>query len=443
MPFLTPTGRGDHYLHRAAALHGADYADEPATIPQTCELIASSRRFLTVSRRLLAPEPVVADTRGTRGVLCWKPIRDCWKPFRDRLTVAPQAGASRILGTGVPSSEQEAGAPSATEHVRRLNFRPTGEDMLPEPDLRSDDVDGFRLHVCRRLVAALGRTEEDNIDHAYAPYEISAGQDAFDALRARFLAYLTGNWDGMARSYGRLEDDASRKLFVDLLLFRVLGCRHVRLDSNTPAYWEGRRQAEALPVEPSSFADIPGGAYLHHFLLPHKERTLRLGCLQANIFFTFLLRQYFFDRDGVNIQPEAGDNVVDAGACFGDTAVGFAEAVGETGHVYSFDPLAAHQQIVRHNIKQNNLSNTTVFSHGRCSTASPRPAVLARPKSSSSARSQTHSRIRAPLRRYNAGVRTSASYAARSSTRATMSSQRERKAVTQSGSKCRPASAST
>jgi hypothetical protein len=165
--------------------------------------------------------------------------------------------------------------------------------MLPEPDLRSDDVDGFRLHVCRRLVAALGRTEEDNIDHAYPPYEISAGQDAFDALRARFLAYLTGNWDGMARSYGRLEDDASRKLFVDLLLFRVLGCRHVRLDSNTPAYWEGRRQAEALPVEPSSFADIPGGAYLHHFLLPHKERTLRLDCLQANIFFTFLLRQYF------------------------------------------------------------------------------------------------------------------------------------------------------
>jgi FkbM family methyltransferase len=66
----------------------------------------------------------------------------------------------------------------------------------------------------------------------------------------------------------------------------------------------------------------------------------------------------------VRIQPEAGDHVVDAGACFGDTAVDFAEAVGETGHVYSFDPLAAHQQIVRHNIQQNNLSNTTVFSHG-------------------------------------------------------------------------------
>ncbi|AMB47768.1 FkbM family methyltransferase [Methylobacterium sp. AMS5] len=235
---------------------------------------------------------------------------------------------------------------------------------MPEPDLRSDDVDAFRLHVCQRLIAASGRTEEDNIDHAYPPYEVAAGQEAFDAVRARFLAYLTGSWDGMARSYGRLEDDASRKLFVDLLLFRVLGCRHVRLDSNTPAYWEARRQAEALPVEPSPFADLPGGAGLCHFLLPGEKRPLTVDCLHANIFFTFLLRQYFFDRGGVRVQPEVGDHVVDAGACFGDTAIDFAETVGETGHVYSFDPLEAHLRIVHHNIRQNDLSNLTVFQHG-------------------------------------------------------------------------------
>lgn len=247
--------------------------------------------------------------------------------------------------------------------------------MLPAPVSESTDIDAFRLHVCQRLIAALGRNEDDNIDHSYPPYEVVAGQDEFDRVRAQFLAFLTGHWGDMARSYGRLEDDASRKLFVDLLLFRVLGCRHVRLDSNTPDYWEARRQSQTLPAEASPFANVPGGAGLCHVRLPRETRTLELDCLRANIFFTFLVRQYFFDRGGVRVRPEPGDHVIDAGACFGDTAVDFAETVGATGHVYSFDPLEAHLTITHHNIRQNDLSNLTVFGHGLSDHAFEAPPV--------------------------------------------------------------------
>lgn len=245
-----------------------------------------------------------------------------------------------------------------------MNVSSSRNHSLAQPVLGPDDVEAFRLHVCQRLVEAMGRHEDDNVDQAYPPYEIVAGQDRFDALRAHFLAFLTSNWEGMARSYGRFEDDVSRRLFVDLILFRTLGCRHVRLGSNTPAYWQARRDSVELPAEPSQFAGFPGGGGLHHFSLPREGHTLNVDCLHANIFFTFLLRQYFLDRDGARVQPEPGDHVVDAGACFGDTALDFAEVVGEAGHVYSFDPLEAHLRIIDHNIRQNGIANVTVFPNG-------------------------------------------------------------------------------
>lgn len=235
---------------------------------------------------------------------------------------------------------------------------------MPEPILRSDDVEAFRLHVCQRLVEASGRNEEDNIDHAYPPFEVVAGKEAFDVQRARFLAFLTGNWERTARSYGRFEDDASRRLFVDLILFRFLGCHHVRLASHTQDYRNARQRSNIFPATPSTFTAVSGAAVLHHFSIEHAGHTLTVDCLRANIFFTFFLRQYIFERDGVRVQPEAADHVVDAGACFGDTAIDFATVVGEAGHVYSFDPLETHVKIVNHNVRQNNLSNVTVFESG-------------------------------------------------------------------------------
>lgn len=235
---------------------------------------------------------------------------------------------------------------------------------MPEPILRSDDVEAFRLHVCQRLVEASGRDETDNIDPSYPPFEVTAGKDAFDAQRARYLAFLTGHWTALARSYGRFEDDASRRLFVDLILFRFLGCRHVRLASHTPDYREARRHSNDLPATPSIFATVSGGAGLRHFALQHAGRSLAVDCLRANVFFTFLRRQYFYEHGGVRVQPEAGDHVIDAGACFGDTALDFAAVVGEAGHVYAFDPLDTHLRITRHNIRQNDLSTVTVFANG-------------------------------------------------------------------------------
>ncbi len=61
-----------------------------------------------------------------------------------------------------------------------------------------------------------------------------------------------------------------------------------------------------------------------------------------------------------------GDKVIDAGGCFGDTALGFADAVGRQGHVYVFDPLPKHCAIMREQLVMNPrlASRISIFESG-------------------------------------------------------------------------------
>ena len=86
-------------------------------------------------------------------------------------------------------------------------------------------------------------------------------------------------------------------------------------------------------------------------------------------------RQYFFDRDGVVIQPETGDHVVDGGAFTGDTSVIFSRAVGPSGRVYAFDPVENHLEICRQNFVPPGLENITAFPYGLSDTTVHAPAV--------------------------------------------------------------------
>ena len=46
--------------------------------------------------------------------------------------------------------------------------------------------------------------------------------------------------------YQRLEDDESRQLLVQILSYRALGYRHVKLPLNNPKYWQAVKDAERL-----------------------------------------------------------------------------------------------------------------------------------------------------------------------------------------------------
>ncbi len=72
------------------------------------------------------------------------------------------------------------------------------------------------------------------------------------------------------------------------------------------------------------------------------------------IYHTWIYRQYLLT--GV-CEPKAGDVVIDAGAFLGETAVWFADAVGENGRVYSFEPSIQNMKGLEKNIEMNGLEN--------------------------------------------------------------------------------------
>jgi FkbM family methyltransferase len=82
------------------------------------------------------------------------------------------------------------------------------------------------------------------------------------------------------------------------------------------------------------------------YSVPQNGHEIWVKGWEGNIAATFLSGQYHFDRGGLKIGVEPGDHVIDAGACFGDTALAFAAIVGKEGFVYTFDPLPKHCRII-------------------------------------------------------------------------------------------------
>jgi FkbM family methyltransferase len=192
--------------------------------------------------------------------------------------------------------------------------------------------------------------EQDNFDAAR--YRNVPANAFFADRHAAYFAFFLKNIEHFFRSRQLLKDETSRALY-ELILFRVLGHLHVRLPFNTAENRAHLATAASWRVEDTEDAGAFGP--LSIFLVPGDGHDIRVKGWNENVTWTFLYLRYFFERGGVAIKPEPGDHVIDAGGCFGDTALGFADAVGKSGHVYVFDPLPKHCAIMRQQLAMNPL----------------------------------------------------------------------------------------
>jgi FkbM family methyltransferase len=155
------------------------------------------------------------------------------------------------------------------------------------------------------------------------------------------------------RAGALLADEASRRLMVDLIAFRAHGPFRVKLPTNGPAYWAAYEEAATWRrPEPSDnvFAPWP----IERFTGRHHGQPIELECWLGNIVFSFLLKQYVFSRpETASIEVSEGDYVIDAGVCFGDTAMAFAAAAGPRGRVLGFEPTPKQLAIARANLTRN------------------------------------------------------------------------------------------
>ncbi|HVB49855.1 MAG TPA: FkbM family methyltransferase [Burkholderiales bacterium] len=236
--------------------------------------------------------------------------------------------------------------------LRSLWARP-GRGAAAVPQVRpAPGAAGFVRELAALVASRIDAREGDNFDHDRWPGALRARS----VVRAQYFAAATLDDLGqraheLAGACGLLADATSRDWFRQLLAYRILGHERVRLPSNTASHWEARERAKRLSAGPSPFVGMFGP--LARYALEFEGERIALDCSWGNVAWTMFLRQYYFARDGVRIAPAPGDHVIDAGTCYGDTALAFAASVGPQGRVHGFEIDPDNIAIARHNFSAN------------------------------------------------------------------------------------------
>jgi hypothetical protein len=207
-----------------------------------------------------------------------------------------------------------------------------------------------------RELAALGR------EHTRDLVERAAGRAGFHrrhfdpARAARALERLIELSGGLEATYARLGDDSSRRAMLDVLKLRVLGPYHAPLTVTPQAYRDKQRYADsALCTEAATFdvSDPWFSPLSRYTVAADGARPVTLHGHSVDVVSVFLLGQYGYSADGRRVRAEPGDVVLDAGGCWGDTALYFASLVGPAGRVYTFEFDPENLEIMRTNLALN------------------------------------------------------------------------------------------
>lgn len=153
--------------------------------------------------------------------------------------------------------------------------------------------------------------------------------------------------------YDKLETEESKDLFIKLLLFRKLGHSKVQLPLCNDEYINGIEQIRKLAnctesIDPNFLA-----WKLCKFDLTSIGYDITLFFEPASVYIEFVLNPYRYNKNGVTVKCEENDIVIDAGGCWGDTALNFASELGENGKVYSFEFIPGNVNIMRKNFSLN------------------------------------------------------------------------------------------
>jgi hypothetical protein len=145
-----------------------------------------------------------------------------------------------------------------------------------------------------------------NIDGADHSKDFKAAESAF------FFDWFIKNYESLFAAYSLLGNDASKRLYLHLIAFRLAGHFSVRLPvgfAGKNAEFERYKAAEKFTPSRLQSGGMFGG--LKHFDFEYENNRYLVDCLGLDYY--LFRRQYFYSSDGVKISPESGDAVIDGG----------------------------------------------------------------------------------------------------------------------------------
>lgn len=166
----------------------------------------------------------------------------------------------------------------------------------------------------------------------------------------------------IARAFRTLANSDSRRTFLDILRYRLLGAPYARLARNEEMF-RGIEEVMASEI-PSSDPPFEMGDLLGQkvklWSVTYAGRPLDVVAIKYGLYWVLHSDQYYYSAD-VEIRPEPGDVMLDCGAFLGEMTMRFAIDVGPEGRVYGFDPFPRHSQLATLSARRNGLDDRVEF----------------------------------------------------------------------------------
>jgi FkbM family methyltransferase len=170
---------------------------------------------------------------------------------------------------------------------------------------------------------------------------------------AKAIAFIAPHISNLEWLYAHLADEESRQTLVEVVAYRALGHRKIKLPTNTPDYWAIRERAFNLPREGEEIDVGFLGWKLRKVSLETFGYPITIFANKSANVTTFVHQQYRCETAGGGIGCLEGDYVIDAGGCYGDTALYFSHLAGPAGRVASFEFLPQNLSVFRKNLQLN------------------------------------------------------------------------------------------
>lgn len=179
-------------------------------------------------------------------------------------------------------------------------------------------------------------------------------ESRIDYIRKKLIAFDAhiGHFNYL---YDLLEDDYSKELLVKVCAFRMLGNKKIKLPMNNPEFWDKVSYIENKLADRKNAiqAEFLNNWSLYLTDLNPIGYPIKIYSGAIGVYYDFIYHCYFYKRKGIDISVKKGDHVIDAGACFGDTALLFAHYAGTNGRVYSFEFVPNNLKILSRNLDVN------------------------------------------------------------------------------------------
>lgn len=167
------------------------------------------------------------------------------------------------------------------------------------------------------------------------------------------LSSIESSLEGFASLYDLLADESSKLTLIKVLAYRVMGHKHVKLPLNTNSYWSTREGMRSLIKSRETIKVKFPDLMLNHFSLEGIGYPIELFFAASGVMVTFILKQYEYGKRTPPIKVREGDYVIDAGGCWGDTALYFAHTACEQGRVFTFEFTPENLEIFQRNMDLN------------------------------------------------------------------------------------------